>query len=91
MYNSNIRYWLKFEQKCYTYKSRDVVARNMVNNDQKYTLSWYPTGGSIERIPSLIEEKQDQSKKFSNVRMTIGSLNHELWRMSIRNENIKLP
>ena len=69
-----IIHWLKFEQKSFTYKSRDVVARNMVNNDQKYTLSWYPTGGSIERIPSLIEEKQDQSKKFSNVRMTIGSL-----------------
>ena len=50
----------------------------MVNNDQKYTLSWYPTGGSIERIPSLIEEKQDQSKKFSNVRITIGSFLKEL-------------
>ena len=75
---SNITYWLKFEQKRFTYKSRDVVARNLVNNDQKYTLSWYPTGGSIERIPSLIEEKQDQSKKFSNVRITIGSLIQEL-------------
>merc|ERR1719400_1842986 len=55
---------------------RDVVARNMVNNDQKYTLSWYPTGGSIERIPSLIEEKQDQSKKFSNVHQLQEQVSH---------------
>ena len=75
---SNVTYWLKFEQKRFTCKSRDVVARNLVNNDQKYTLSWYPTGGSSERIPSLIEEKQDQSKKFSSVRITIGSLIQEL-------------
>ena len=85
-----IIYWLKFEQKSFTYKSRDVVARNLVNNDQKYTLSWYPTGGSIERIPSLTEEKQDQSKKYSNVRITISSLIKEL-SLSIRNENIKPP
>jgi len=55
---------------------RDVVARNLVNNDQKYTLSWYPTGGSIERIPSLIEEKQDQSKKFSNVHQLQEQVSH---------------
>jgi len=39
-------------------------------------LSWYTTGGSIERTPSLIEEKQDQSKKFSNVHQLQEQVSH---------------
>ena len=41
----------------------------MVNNDQKYTLSWYPNGGSSEKITTLIEEKNELSQTISNVRM----------------------
>ena len=41
----------------------------MVNNEQKYTLSWYPNGGSIEKISTLIEEKNELSQTISNVRM----------------------
>ena len=41
----------------------------MVNNDQKYTLSWYPNGGSSEKITTLIEEKNELSQTISNVRV----------------------
>ena len=35
----------------------------------------------------MIEEKQDQSKKFSSVRITIGSLIHELCKKQMKIQN----
>ena len=68
---NNVGYWLKFELIILLndIKRRDVASKNMVNNEQKYTLSWYPNGGSIEKISTLIEEKNELSQTISNVRM----------------------
>jgi len=48
----------------------------MVNNEQKYTLSWYPNGGSIEKIPTLIEEKNELSQTISNVHQLQEQVSH---------------
>ena len=58
----------------------------MVNNDQKYTLSWYPNGGSFEKIPNLIEENNDLSKTFSNVSIRYRVITLHFYRLTKRSK-----